>query len=62
MKEKNYEDIINTKWPLNNPNRVRMGLNKRAKIFLPFAALKVDIADECKEEEILPFDLYLKKE
>lgn len=38
MKE-NYEDIINTEW-----NGVsfhgKMSLNERAKIFLPFAALK----------------------
>ena len=34
-----YDDIINTPYPLNN-GRVRMPMDERAKIFLPFAALK----------------------
>ena len=38
MNEKNYDDIINHKWPRDSlPNR--MPLSQRAKIFLPFAAL-----------------------
>lgn len=37
---KNYDDIINTKWPLGeNLKHPKMQLNQRAKIFLPFAAL-----------------------
>jgi len=36
---KNYDDIINVKWPPENYKRERMPLSKRAKIFLPFAAL-----------------------
>lgn len=33
-----YDDIINTPWPVVS-NREKMSLDKRAKIFLPFAAL-----------------------
>lgn len=37
--EKNYDDIIDAAWP--RPSlRSRMPLEKRAKIFLPFAALE----------------------
>ena len=38
---KNYDDIINTKWPPEKPdfNHPRMPVSQRAKIFLPFAAL-----------------------
>ncbi len=36
---KNYDDIINTEWPLKNSTRVKMPLEQRAKIFLPFSAL-----------------------
>jgi len=36
---KNYDDIINTSWPLPS-DKGRMSLKDRAKIFLPFAALK----------------------
>lgn len=35
----NYDDIINTEWPPQNKLQ-RMPLSQRAKIFLPFAALK----------------------
>lgn len=34
-----YDDIINTQYPLSS-NRQPMPLKERAKIFLPFAALK----------------------
>ena len=34
-----YDDIINTKWPVAS-SRKRMSMEDRAKIFLPFAALK----------------------
>ena len=34
-----YDDIINTQYPLPS-NRQPMSLKERAKIFLPFAALK----------------------
>ncbi|MBQ2530417.1 MAG: hypothetical protein II547_09200 [Treponema sp.] len=34
-----YEDIINMEWPIES-ERTRMSLDQRAKIFLPFAALK----------------------
>ena len=36
-----YDDIINTRWPPENPdfNHPRMPVSQRAKIFLPFAAL-----------------------
>ncbi|MBQ9282866.1 MAG: hypothetical protein IJ207_11855 [Treponema sp.] len=38
---KNYDDIINTRWPPEKPdlNHPRMPLYQRAKIFLPFSAL-----------------------
>ena len=38
---KNYDDIINTKWPPEKPdfNHPRMPVSQRAKIFLPFSAL-----------------------
>ena len=36
-----YDDIIDTQWPpeTEDVNHPRMDLNRRAKIFLPFAAL-----------------------
>jgi len=34
-----YEDIVNTQWPRESL-RGKMPLKDRAKIFLPFAALK----------------------
>jgi len=34
-----YDDIINTSWPRQSL-RPKMPLSQRAKIFLPFAALK----------------------
>lgn len=34
-----YEEIINTSWPQKS-NRPRMDLEQRAKIFLPFSALR----------------------
>lgn len=36
---KNYDDIINTEWH-GSARRAHMNLNLRAKIFMPFAALK----------------------
>ncbi len=38
---KNYDDIINTRWPPERPdfNHPRMPVSQRAKIFLPFSAL-----------------------
>lgn len=38
MNEK-HQDIINTRWPQPSP-RGRMPLESRAKIFMPFSALK----------------------
>ena len=35
-----YGDILNTEWPQNSSLRPKMNLQERAKIFLPFAALK----------------------
>ena len=35
-----YGDILNTEWPKNSSLRPKMNLQERAKIFLPFAALK----------------------
>ena len=35
-----YQDILNTKWPKERLRRPKMSLQERAKIFLPFAALK----------------------
>ena len=35
-----YQDILNTKWPKERLGRPKMSLQERAKIFLPFAALK----------------------
>lgn len=39
MDNNKYEDIINTHWP-QKTLRPKMPLKTRAKIFLPFAALK----------------------
>ena len=36
---KNYDDIIDVEW-LGSPDREHMPLSMRAKIFMPFAALK----------------------
>lgn len=36
---KNYDDIIDHEW-LGSPKRPRMPLASRAKIFMPFAALR----------------------
>ena len=38
-KEEDFSDIINLEWP-NNTFHQKMNLTNRAKIFLPFAALK----------------------
>ena len=35
----NYNNIIKTKW-MGSGNRAHMPMSERAKIFLPFAALK----------------------
>lgn len=35
-----YQNILNTKWPKERLRRPKMSLQERAKIFLPFAALK----------------------
>lgn len=35
-----YHDILNTQWPKTSSLRPKMNLQERAKIFLPFAALK----------------------
>lgn len=37
---RNYDDIINTQWPPAEGRPECMRLENRAKIFLPFAALK----------------------
>lgn len=37
---RNYDDIINTQWPPADGRPECMSLENRAKIFLPFAALK----------------------
>jgi len=37
---RNYDDIINTQWPPVDGRPESMSLENRAKIFLPFAALK----------------------
>lgn len=34
-----YDNIINEQWPKKS-DRIRMAMEERAKIFLPFAALK----------------------
>lgn len=39
MTEKNYDDIIDYEW-LGSPKRPKMPLASRAKIFMPFAALR----------------------
>jgi len=39
MTQKNYDDIIDHEW-LGSPKRPRMPLASRAKIFMPFAALR----------------------
>ena len=45
---RNYDDIINTQWPPAEGRPECMRLENRAKIFLPFAALK-GFEDELKE-------------
>lgn len=37
--EEDFSDIINMDWPQKSTHQ-KMNLNNRAKIFLPFAALK----------------------
>lgn len=39
MTQKNYDDIIDHEW-LGSSKRPRMPLASRAKIFMPFAALR----------------------
>lgn len=39
MTQKNYDDIIYHEW-LGSPKHPRMPLASRAKIFMPFAALR----------------------
>lgn len=39
-KNDKYQDILETKWPPKQRFRPQMNLQERAKIFLPFAALK----------------------
>ncbi len=49
-----YSDIIDTQWPRHS-FRERMSLAKRAKIFLPFSALKGHneaIAETLNENEL----------
>ena len=48
---KNYDDIIGHKW-LGSPKRPRMPLASRAKIFMPFAALRgfEELIEKKKEE------------
>lgn len=35
-----YQDILNNQWPPKKRNHPQMNLQERAKIFLPFTALK----------------------
>lgn len=48
---KNYNDIIDHEW-LGSPKRPRMPLASRAKIFMPFAALRgfEELIEKTKEE------------
>lgn len=39
-KESKYKEIIKIEWPLEKSIMPKMSLKERAKIFLPFAALK----------------------
>jgi hypothetical protein len=51
---KNYSGIIDTKWPPENSKaRPRMDLSNRAKIFLPFAALKGYEEEISKKQKIV---------
>ena len=48
-----YDDIIDINW-MGSPTKARMSLENRAKIFLPFAALKgFEEAIENKDKIIL---------
>jgi hypothetical protein len=62
-----YEEIINTKWPPQKEdyNHLRMNTGRRAKIFLPFAALtgyeealektlEAEIQEVCGKKEKIP--------
>lgn len=53
-----YQNILNTKWPEESLRRPKMSLQERAKIFLPFAALKgheesLENRANIKEQEML---------
>ena len=55
---RNYDDIINTQWPPAEGRPECMRLENRAKIFLPFAALKgfEDEVEERLRDEIARMD------
>ena len=51
-----YQQILQEKWPQETENRPKMSLQERAKIFLPFAALKgyeesLEEVAKCKEKK-----------
>ncbi|MBR5965924.1 MAG: hypothetical protein IK015_07420 [Treponema sp.] len=57
MTKKNYDDIIDHKW-LGSPKHPRMPLASRAKIFMPFAALRgfEELIEKKKEEVEKKYD------
>ena len=58
-----YEGIIGYEWK-GSPNRVRMSLEQRAKIFAPFAALRgySELLRKTEEEADQRFEGSAKKE
>lgn len=58
---RSYDGIINYKWE-GSPDRVRMPLEQRAKIFAPFAALRgySELLREAEEEAEQRFEGHKK--
>ena len=58
-----YEEIIDYNWQ-GSPNRIRMPLEQRAKIFAPFAALRgySELIKKTEEEALQRFEGHKNKE
>ena len=58
-----YEEIIDYNWQ-GSPNRIRMPLEQRAKIFAPFAALRgySELIKKTEEETLQRFEGHKNKE
>ena len=60
---RSYDGIINYKWE-GSPDRVRMPLEQRAKIFAPFAALRgyPELIKKAEEEALQRLEGHKNKE